>query len=301
MVIGFVERTPGGELKGTNASVCTTVGEAVAEAAAQAAQVRASLPDQPALPVQHHRIRCRRCVMTGRTDRAENDAARAVHLLPDEPVARPGRQRHAWPRRSTCSGFTSTSRSRAFRTGFTSKSSCRKSWNKRGFPRCCSSRSWKTQSNMACPRAARRSCSGSKRAILDDESNGRAGEQPDEEWRPRRGCRHNSRGDRARSRERLPAARRTLREQSHLPLRRAAGGGFKVRSPCRWNRMVEDSPVRVLIADDEPLAAERLQLLLARAEGAQLVGTASDGEFGDQPHRSAASGPASARHCDAWP
>jgi two-component system response regulator AlgR len=34
----------------------------------------------------------------------------------------------------------------------------------------------------------------------------------------------------------------------------------------------------VLIADDEPLAAERLQLLLARAEGAQLVGTASDGE-----------------------
>src|SRR5204863_7957583 len=37
-------------------------------------------------------------------------------------------------------------------------------------------------------------------------------------------------------------------------------------------------PLRVLIADDEPLAAERLQLLLARAEGAQLVGTASDGE-----------------------
>jgi two-component system response regulator AlgR len=34
----------------------------------------------------------------------------------------------------------------------------------------------------------------------------------------------------------------------------------------------------VLIADDEPLAAERLQLLLARANGAQLVGTASDGD-----------------------
>jgi len=34
----------------------------------------------------------------------------------------------------------------------------------------------------------------------------------------------------------------------------------------------------VLIADDEPLAAERLQLLLARADGASLVGTASDGE-----------------------
>jgi len=42
--------------------------------------------------------------------------------------------------------------------------------------------------------------------------------------------------------------------------------------------MLEDGPLRVLIADDEPLAAERLQLLLARAEGAQLVGTASDGD-----------------------
>lgn len=42
--------------------------------------------------------------------------------------------------------------------------------------------------------------------------------------------------------------------------------------------MVEEKPLRVLIADDEPLAAERLQLLLARAEGAQLVGTASDGD-----------------------
>lgn len=34
----------------------------------------------------------------------------------------------------------------------------------------------------------------------------------------------------------------------------------------------------MLVADDEPLAVERLQLLLARADGAQLVGTASDGE-----------------------
>src|SRR4051795_604217 len=42
--------------------------------------------------------------------------------------------------------------------------------------------------------------------------------------------------------------------------------------------MVETKPLRVLIADDEPLAAERLQLLLAKADGAQLVGTASDGE-----------------------
>ena len=42
--------------------------------------------------------------------------------------------------------------------------------------------------------------------------------------------------------------------------------------------MAEAETLRVLIADDEPLAAERLQLLLARAEGAQLVGTASDGD-----------------------
>src|SRR5438309_2567150 len=42
--------------------------------------------------------------------------------------------------------------------------------------------------------------------------------------------------------------------------------------------MADPEALRVLIADDEPLAAERLQLLLARAEGAQLVGTASDGE-----------------------
>ena len=42
--------------------------------------------------------------------------------------------------------------------------------------------------------------------------------------------------------------------------------------------MTESKPLRVLIADDEPLAAERLQLLLARADGAILVGTASDGE-----------------------
>ena len=42
--------------------------------------------------------------------------------------------------------------------------------------------------------------------------------------------------------------------------------------------MADAKPLRVLIADDEPLAAERLQLLLAKADGAQLVGTASDGE-----------------------
>ena len=39
-----------------------------------------------------------------------------------------------------------------------------------------------------------------------------------------------------------------------------------------------DEPLRVLIVDDEPLAVERLQLLLARCEGVALVGTAADGE-----------------------
>jgi len=42
--------------------------------------------------------------------------------------------------------------------------------------------------------------------------------------------------------------------------------------------MLEEKPLWVLIADDEPLAAERLQLLLLRSDGAQLVGTASDGD-----------------------
>lgn len=39
-----------------------------------------------------------------------------------------------------------------------------------------------------------------------------------------------------------------------------------------------DAPLRILIADDEPLASERLQLLLARCEGVTLVGSASDGD-----------------------
>jgi two-component system, LytTR family, response regulator AlgR len=36
-------------------------------------------------------------------------------------------------------------------------------------------------------------------------------------------------------------------------------------------------PIRFLIVDDEPLAIERLQLLLARIEGVAVAGTASDG------------------------
>ena len=42
--------------------------------------------------------------------------------------------------------------------------------------------------------------------------------------------------------------------------------------------MDDKSDLKVLIADDEPLAAERLQLLLARCDGIDLVGTASDGD-----------------------
>ncbi len=38
-----------------------------------------------------------------------------------------------------------------------------------------------------------------------------------------------------------------------------------------------DAPIRFLIVDDEPLAVERLQLLLARIPGVALAGTASDG------------------------
>src|SRR3990170_2621678 len=50
------------------------------------------------------------------------------------------------------------------------------------------------------------------------------------------------------------------------------------RSRFRWVTMPDPSRLRVLLADDEPLAAERLQLLLARCEGVDLVGSASDGE-----------------------
>jgi len=39
-----------------------------------------------------------------------------------------------------------------------------------------------------------------------------------------------------------------------------------------------ETPLRVLIVDDEPLAIERLQLLLSRCEGVSLAGTAADGE-----------------------
>lgn len=41
---------------------------------------------------------------------------------------------------------------------------------------------------------------------------------------------------------------------------------------------MDSQPIKILIADDEPLAAERLQLMLAQCPGVDLVGTASDGD-----------------------
>ena len=46
---------------------------------------------------------------------------------------------------------------------------------------------------------------------------------------------------------------------------------------------MDEPPLRILIADDEPLATERLQLLLARNVGIDLVGTASDGDAALRP------------------
>jgi two-component system response regulator AlgR len=42
--------------------------------------------------------------------------------------------------------------------------------------------------------------------------------------------------------------------------------------------MAELRDLRVMVVDDEPLAVERLQLLLARLEGVTVAGTANDGE-----------------------
>lgn len=42
--------------------------------------------------------------------------------------------------------------------------------------------------------------------------------------------------------------------------------------------MTEPKPLRTLLVDDEPLAIERMQILCARTEGIDLIGTAQDGE-----------------------
>ena len=42
--------------------------------------------------------------------------------------------------------------------------------------------------------------------------------------------------------------------------------------------MAEADPLRIMVVDDEPLAVERLQLLLARLADVNVVGTANDGE-----------------------
>jgi len=42
--------------------------------------------------------------------------------------------------------------------------------------------------------------------------------------------------------------------------------------------MAEPASLRIMVVDDEPLAVERLQLLLARIDNVTVVGTANDGE-----------------------
>lgn len=42
--------------------------------------------------------------------------------------------------------------------------------------------------------------------------------------------------------------------------------------------MTDTAPLRTLLVDDEPLAIERMQILCARTEGIDLIGTAQDGE-----------------------
>ena len=53
-------------------------------------------------------------------------------------------------------------------------------------------------------------------------------------------------------------------------------GGIKCPSPFRLPIPMTEL-LRVLVADDEPLASDRLNLLLARVEGVTLVGSAIDG------------------------
>ena len=42
--------------------------------------------------------------------------------------------------------------------------------------------------------------------------------------------------------------------------------------------MTDQKPLRTLLVDDEPLAIERMQILCARTDGIDLIGTAQDGE-----------------------
>jgi two-component system response regulator AlgR len=42
--------------------------------------------------------------------------------------------------------------------------------------------------------------------------------------------------------------------------------------------MANSAPLRTLLVDDEPLAIERMQILCARTDGIDLIGTAQDGE-----------------------
>ena len=65
--------------------------------------------------------------------------------------------------------------------------------------------------------------------------------------------------------------------------------------------MPETEPLRVLIADDEPLAAERLQLLLATRRRRAAGRHRERWRQRDQPDRGASSRPAAARHRHAGP
>src|SRR5919107_68669 len=74
-----------------------------------------------------------------------------------------------------------------------------------------------------------------------------------------------------------PPASATAPAACMAPIR---GAAIPCTSTCPHRAKSERamSDLRVLVVDDEPLAIERLQILLARQEGVSLVGTAGDGE-----------------------
>ena len=109
-----------------------------------------------------------------------------------------------------------------------------------------------------------------------------------EEWRDNRNKRRHY--------QCMPKARPASARLPNVPMGRGATAAIACSRPCPWIDRMADEPLRVLIADDEPLAAERLQLLLAKCEGIDLVGTATDGDSRGANGRSARARPAAARH-----
>ena len=175
--------------------------------------------------------------------------------------------------------------------------------NRRGSRRSCFSRSSRTRSNMASSKSRKAVIVRIEARHLDDHRMVARNQQSAEERRHRR---------------RLPAA---THEGTGLGLANVCqrlDARFGSRASCRFGandrRRVQgftddagrDQWLRTSRSGSSSpttsrLAAERLQLLLARSEGAQLVGTASDGEVRDQSDRSAASRRSPARHRDARP